>query len=178
MTKGRTPSEAQGDNVGKAARTVVVMGPSGCGKSTVGRRLAELHGATFIDADAHHPLTNVEKMQAGVPLTDEDRIPWLETLADMIWAAAAPERQVLACSALKEDYRRRLGRGESGIFFACLIVPREELARRLRTRPSHFFNPRLLDSQLAALEVPEGGAVDGTAPLDVVVAQIARRACW
>ncbi len=153
------------------------MGPSGCGKTTVGLALARSSGATFIDADDHHPLTNVEKMKAGVPLTDEDREPWLDGLACLL-AAHSSKRIVLACSALKARYRTRLTQGNANIAFACLEVPRDELTRRLAGRAGHFFPKALLHSQLTTLQLPEEGVIDGTQCVPAIVDELVRRTGW
>lgn len=128
---------------------IVVMGPSGCGKSTVGRALADRIGARFVDADDLHPLTNIEKMAAGVPLDDDDRMPWLAVVGR---ALQADDRIVVACSALRRSYRDAIRAEAPETFFAELQVSGEELARRLRAREDHFMPPALLASQLQTLE--------------------------
>jgi carbohydrate kinase (thermoresistant glucokinase family) len=130
---------------------VVVLGVSGAGKSTVGRRLAEESGRVFADADDFHSAANVTKMAAGIPLTDVDRWPWLESMRD--WLAASDEPVVLACSALRCAYRDVLAQA-GDVVFVLLDVPREELAARLVARADHFMPASLLDSQLATLERP------------------------
>lgn len=131
---------------------IVVMGPSGCGKSTVGRALAERMGATFVDADDLHPLTNVDKMAAGIPLDDADRMPWLGVVGTTL---AAHGRIVVACSALRRAYRDAIRAEAPDAFFAELRVDRDELERRMRERPGHFMPAALLDSQLETLEPVE-----------------------
>ncbi len=131
---------------------IVVMGPSGCGKSTVGRALAERIGATFVDADDLHPLTNVEKMAAGIPLDDADRMPWLGVVGTTL---AAHGRIVVACSALRKIYRDAIRVEAPDTFFVELRVDRDELERRMRARPGHFMPAALLDSQLETLEPVE-----------------------
>jgi gluconokinase len=153
---------------------VIVMGVSGSGKTTVGRALAAALGWRFVDADDLHPVANVAKMAGGVPLTDEDRWPWLERLHEALKAAlAAGEDLVVACSALKKAYRRYLEVDMARTRWVYLHAPREVLAERLRTRPRHFMPPSLLGSQLDTLEPPEGALpVDVTPPVDVVVSHI------
>jgi gluconokinase len=129
--------------------TIVAMGVSGAGKSTFGQALADRLDRPFIDADDLHPAANKAKMAAGLPLTDEDRAPWLEAVAD---AAAALPASVVACSALKRRYRDQLRRRDGSIVFVELDVDRDELARRLATRSHEFMSPTLLQSQLATLE--------------------------
>ncbi|WP_164017786.1 gluconokinase [Pyxidicoccus trucidator] len=153
---------------------VIVMGVSGAGKTTVGRALGKSLGWRFVDADDLHPKANVVKMAAGVPLTDEDRWPWLQVLREVV--AEALERGedlVLVCSALKSSYRALLEVDPSRMRWVYLDAPREVLARRLSQRHGHFMPPSLLDSQLATLEVPEDALrVDVSPPPDVVVKRI------
>jgi carbohydrate kinase (thermoresistant glucokinase family) len=135
--------------------TILVMGVSGSGKSTVGRALATRLGRPFLDADDLHPPANVAKMSAGIPLTDADRAPWLRRISQ--WLAdrrAAGEPGVLACSALKRAYRDRLRATEPGLRIAFLAGEPDLLAERLGARHGHFFPARLLQAQLADLEVP------------------------
>jgi gluconokinase len=158
---------------------VVVMGVAGCGKTHVGAALAERLGLAFIEGDAHHPETNVAKMSAGQPLTDADRIPWLDRLATEM----APHRTsggcVVACSALKRSYRDRLTRGSADVVFVHLEAPRPVLEERLRERSEHFMPASLLDSQLAALEPPQPDepalSFDSTEPRTPLVERIAAK---
>ncbi|WP_327098009.1 gluconokinase [Nocardia vinacea] len=130
---------------------VVVMGVSGCGKSTVGALLAETLQVEYAEGDDFHPASNIEKMAAGVPLTDADRLPWLDIVA--AWLGERRERGgVVSCSALKRDYRDRLRAAAPETFFVHLSASRAELARRMETRRGHFMPATLLDSQLAALQ--------------------------
>ncbi|GAA3803066.1 gluconokinase, GntK/IdnK-type [Cellulomonas soli] len=133
-----------------AAPRVVVMGVSGCGKSTVGALLAERLGVPFLDADDLHPRSNVDKMAAGVPLTDEDRLPWLRLVGEAL--AEAPAGAVVACSALRRGYRDVLREAAPEVRFVHLAGTREQLAARLTSRVDHFMPAALLDSQLATLE--------------------------
>ncbi len=138
---------------------VIVMGISGTGKSTVGSMLAEELGWPFVDADDHHPSANIRKMAAHQPLTDDDRQPWLRTLAgiisDFVGRGASA---VVACSALKERYRALL-RVSDDIRFVHLRGSPELLKGRLETRQDHFMPVTLLESQLADLEDPGDSAV-------------------
>jgi gluconokinase len=134
---------------------VVVMGVSGCGKSTIGSLLAQRTGWAFADADTMHPAANVAKMSAQIPLTDEDRWPWLDLVADWIGAwYQAGEPGVMACSALKRAYRDRLRQADPELRLAFLDGTHEILVERLKIRHGHFFPMQLIDSQFADLEVP------------------------
>jgi gluconokinase len=153
---------------------IVIMGPAGAGKTTIGRALAVDLGWRFVDGDEAHPPRNIEKMHAGIPLTDADREPWLATLHTI--AAQAIERNepaVIACSALKERYRQLLRGSLVPVRFVYLRTTEAVLQRRLAERASHFFNPALLATQLAALEEPADALlVDGTWPPERIVAAI------
>ena len=132
---------------------VVVMGVSGCGKTTVARALADRLGWTFAEADDFHPASNIEKMEAGHPLDDQDRAPWLAAIRDWLRErAAAAQDVVITCSALKHSYRDVLRGGGPGVVFLHLDGDRETLARRMAGRSGHFMPGSLLDSQLADLE--------------------------
>jgi gluconokinase len=134
---------------------VIVAGVSGSGKTTVGALLAGRLGWQFADADDFHPAANVEKMRAGIPLTDADRGPWMRAIgAWMDERIARGEDAVVGCSALKRSYRDLLlaGRAEARMVF--LAPDREVLARRLAARHGHFFPEQLLNSQFDALEPP------------------------
>jgi gluconokinase len=133
---------------------IILMGVAGSGKTTVGRELARELGWKFYDADDFHPRSNVEKMSHGVPLNDEDRAPWLGRLRELIESCLARgEDAVLACSALKESYRRTLVVGDR-VKLVYLKGDRELLLERLSERHGHFMKPEMLDSQLATLEEP------------------------
>ena len=136
-------------------RVVVVMGVSGSGKTTVGRELAASLGWRFEEGDALHPAANVEKMRHAIPLTDEDRWPWLHAIAEVIdgWRAKG-EHGVLACSALKRAYRDIIigARGDAALVY--LQGSKELIAARMAARHDHFMPVALLDSQFATLEEP------------------------
>jgi gluconokinase len=134
---------------------VIVFGVSGAGKTTIGDLLAEELGWQFYEADDFHPRANIEKMRSGRPLTDEDRWPWLELLREQITRSlAAKENAVLACSALKRVYRKRLGVSDD-VKFVFLRGDCALIERQLRRRRGHFMNPALLQSQFADLEEPQ-----------------------
>jgi gluconokinase len=137
---------------------VVVMGVSGCGKSTVGALLARRLQVPFVEGDAWHPPRNVERMSAGIPLTDEDRRVWLEALAGRVQEAVArQEGLVLACSALKRAYRDLLRGADPGLRFVWLHGREGLLAARMHGREGHYMPPSLLRSQLDTLEPPSAG---------------------
>jgi len=137
---------------------LIVAGVSGSGKTTVGAMLAGRLGWPFADADTFHPAANVAKMRAGVPLTDDDRRPWLRAIgAWMDERAAASQSAVVTCSALKRSYRDLLLGGRPQARMVFLAADRDVLARRLAARHGHFFPRQLLDSQFDALEPPQPG---------------------
>ena len=146
---------------------VIVAGVSGSGKSTIGALLAGRLGSRFADADRFHPAANIAKMRAGIPLTDEDRRPWLKVLGGwMDERIAGNESAVVTCSALKRSYRDLLLDGRPQARMVFLAPSREVLARRLAARHGHFFPEDLLGSQLADLEPP---APDETARAEPVL---------
>jgi gluconokinase len=155
---------------------IVLMGVSGSGKTAVGTRLAEKLHHEFLDADSFHPPANIEKMKHGIPLTDEDRVPWLRNLHHELSSRLSQAKSViLACSALKESYRTVLREGLSQVCFVYLKVDRATLEERLKARKGHFFPKELLDSQLATLEAPHDAiVVEENRPLDEVVDAIVR----
>ena len=149
---------------------IVVMGPSGSGKTTVGGRLAAALGCPFYDGDDFHPPANVARMRAGQPLGDAERAPWLDTLAELVARTVAEGgAAVLACSALRQAYRRALvarvpeAVRPAAVRFVYLHADPALLAERLAGRAGHFFAAALLPTQLAALEEPDGA--DEPAPV-------------
>ena len=134
-------------------RRIVIMGVSGCGKSTVGAGLAEALHIPYRDGDDLHPAANVEKMRAGIPLTDDDRWPWLDRVAATLHAEAPV---IVGCSALRRAYRDRIRAGAGGpVQFIHLTGSRDVIAARMAARKGHYMPPSLLDSQFATLEPPE-----------------------
>lgn len=145
---------------------VVIAGVAGSGKTTVGKLVAQRLHCAFADGDDFHPAANVAKMHAGIPLTDDDRWPWLRAIASwMDECAAAGESAVVACSVLRRAYREVLLTARARPRMVFLVVPRDICADRLAARHGHFFGADLLDSQFDALELPEPAE-----PVDLVPA--------
>lgn len=158
---------------------LVVMGPSGAGKSVVGAALAEglaqrFPHLDFIDGDDLHPQSNVDKMRAGIPLQDADRVPWLGLIGSAL--AGTEGGRVVACSALRRAYRDAIREACPDAVFVELIVPAEELGDRVVRRPGHFMPASLVASQLGALEPLDGDErgipIDNTGPVDEVVTRV------
>ncbi|WP_261624264.1 gluconokinase [Nesterenkonia marinintestina] len=147
-----TPPQGPGPGAHAGARPVVVMGVSGCGKSTVGELLAEELDGEFLDGDTLHPPENIEKMSAGRPLDDDDRLPWLREIAEQLHDGAQDGPLVVACSALKRSYRDLIREGAPEARFVHLHADMEVLTERLGGRRGHFMPAELLQSQFAALE--------------------------
>lgn len=139
------------------SRIIIVMGVSSSGKSTTGQSIARRLHVPFLDGDGYHPEANVEKMRAGIPLTDEDRWPWLERLAVALHEAADRKGAAVgACSALKRQYRQYLAeKAGEPILFIYLDGSRELIAERMARRQHEYMPTSLLDSQFATLEIPD-----------------------
>jgi gluconokinase len=153
---------------------VVIMGVAGCGKSSFAAALSQALGWQLIEGDEFHPVENVNKMRAGVPLTDEDRAGWLDVLANEL--VQRGPNAVLTCSALKKAYRDRLRQSVPALRFVHLDLTREQSIARVTQRPGHYFQPALVDSQFAALEKPvdEAGVftADATQSIETIQAQV------
>ena len=149
------------------------MGVSGSGKSTIADRLAARLDWRFEDGDGFHPPGNVAKMSAGQPLTDDDRRPWLQAIADEIDRVSRQgERLVVACSALKRAYRDILSHGRKDVRFVFLNGSYELIASRLAARKGHFMPPGLLASQFKTLEPPDTSEHPVTVSIDAPVETI------
>jgi gluconokinase len=149
---------------------IVLMGVSGAGKTMVGGILATTVGYQFYDADDFHPPANIDKMSRGTPLDDADRLPWLETLGALVRRCLAEHTDaVLACSALKETYRRYF-LIDLQVRLVYLKADHDLIRGRLLQRQGHFMNPTLLESQFATLEEPQDAIwIDAAlSPTDIV----------
>ena len=157
-------------------RFYLIMGVSGCGKSAVGRALAQKLGWDFYDADDFHPAENIEKMTSGIPLTDEDRLPWLDILHAIISKSLQENRPgVLACSALKYSYRTRLMESNQDVQLVYLKGSFELIRSRMTARTEHYMPPSMLQSQFDILEEPTDALViDIIRPVDEIVNLIIR----
>lgn len=155
-------------------RFFIVMGVSGCGKSSVGKSLAQTLGWDFYDADDFHPPENVTKMANGIPLDDSDRAPWLASLNELISSSLkADQSGVLACSALKEQYRQKLMNGNDGVQIVYLKGSYDLIWSRMEERADHYMKPQMLKSQFDALEEPTNAiTMDISIPLDDIVRKI------
>lgn len=150
---------------------LVIMGVSGTGKTLIGRRLAAELGAPFVDADDLHSQNNKAKMRAGVPLDDEDRWPWLKTVANELTATPPP---VVACSALRRSYRDFLRAQAPRTFFIHLTGDREIIVEHLALRDHEFMSPTLIDSQLETLEPLTLEEAHFLAPIDLSPDEVSR----
>lgn len=138
------------------SKICILMGVSGAGKSTIGKLLSERLGWQFYDGDDFHPLENVEKMQQGIPLNDSDRYPWLKALRHLIDNLQnQQENAIIACSALRKDYRKLLQNNDKNITFIYLQGTYQKIQERLQQREGHFMRVEMLNSQWQALEIPE-----------------------
>jgi gluconokinase len=158
------------DTTGRRSIHLVVMGVSGCGKSAVGQRIANALGLPLVEGDDFHPKRNIDKMQQGTPLTDDDRADWLQLLGGEL--ARHPGGAVLTCSALKRAYRDTLRAAVPDLRFVHLAISEGESLRRVASRADHFYPPSLVASQFAALQDPAGESgvlvLDGTTTLDAL----------
>jgi gluconokinase len=149
---------------------ILLMGVTASGKTTVGKQLALELGWRFLEGDDFHSPENIKKLRQGMPLNDEDRKPWLEVIRETIRATLARgENAVIACSALKETYRRMLRVSEQ-VIFVYLKATIPLIQERLRRRVGHFMNPNLIQSQFDTLEEPEDALqIDaGLTPAEIV----------
>jgi gluconokinase len=155
----------------------LVMGVAGSGKTAFGKTLAETLGWDFFDADDYHPPENIAKMAAGIPLNDSDREPWLAMLSSVLDSTLTARRHpILACSALKVSYRKRLLEGKDGIAVIYLKGSYDLIWSRISARTGHYMRPEMLRSQFEILEEPQNALVlDISQPLGEMVADVMRR---
>lgn len=163
-----------------AGQVVVIMGVTGSGKSTVADLLAKELDAPLIEGDEFHSKRNIQKMTAGIPLNDEDRMLWLQTILERHTTVGREhDLVVVSCSALKHSYRNILRSGPSNVVFVHLVVSKSEITERLSHRREHFMPKSLVDSQFDTLEQlhpdEQGFSVDGTLPRDEIVLEIVKR---
>jgi len=155
---------------------IFVMGVSGCGKSTIGQLLADQLSMPFIDADDHHLPSSIEKMGQGIPLTDEDREPWLDKL-NQIATQHLENGVVIACSALKEKYRTQLAQSiESNVQWVYLKGDYQLIFDRMQNRHGHFMDAGMLKSQFETLEEPRNAiSIDIANPVEVVIQLLSKQ---
>lgn len=163
------------------ARILIVMGVASSGKTVTGKAIARRLHAPFLDGDNFHPAANKDKMRAGVPLTDDDRWPWLDALARALHEAAGQKGVAVgACSALKRVYRDYLIKqaGEP-ILFVFLDGEVDVIRKRIEARQHEFMSPELLDSQFATLELPSPSEnvvrVEVTDAVETIAAQVVKQ---
>jgi len=154
-------------NQKKIGHVFIVMGVSSTGKSTIGESLAKKIKAKFIDGDDLHPKANILKMSSGLPLSDEDRKPWLERIRDAAFSIEMKkETGVLVCSALKKKYRQQICDGNNSIIFLHLHGEFDLVKERMKDRAGHFMPIKLLKSQFETLEIPQGDEIN-VIPIDI-----------
>lgn len=158
------------------SKVIFVIGVSGSGKTTVGQLLAEKLHWTFVDADDHHPPSNIEKMKSGIPLNDTDRLPWLDAL-HQIALDSLTTGCVISCSALKENYRERLSDSiVDQVAWVYLEGSYDLIYERMQNRENHFMDANMLKSQFEAFEKPEDAmALDIADAPEIIVEKIINR---
>lgn len=168
-SRSRTPAP-------QPARVLILTGPSGSGKTTVGTRLAARLGWPFYDGDDYQPKANIDKMAQGLALNDQDRLPWLRALHDLIAGVLSGRGHgVVACSALKQGYRDILRGDLGGIGMVYFKASLALLEARLKSRSGHFFKSDLLPTQFEILEEPsEALTLDASLDVEVLAAAICR----
>jgi carbohydrate kinase (thermoresistant glucokinase family) len=153
---------------------IYIIGVSGSGKTTIGKKLAGKTAIPFFDADDLHSLSNKEKMKSGQPLTDEDREGWLKSLNELAKKQMNKEGAIIACSALKEKYRKILAEGiVVRVLWVFLQGSYQLIEGRINSRKGHFMPPALLGSQFESLEIPDRAlTIDISKTPDEIVAEI------
>ena len=154
---------------------LVIMGVSGCGKSSAGQAIAQQLNWELVEGDSYHSAQSVAKMQAGTPLTDEDREGWLDRLAQRLAQASSTHGLVLTCSSLKRKYRDQL-RAAQQLGFVFLELDYDTALERVQTRAQHFFSPHLVANQFATLEDPRQESdvltLNATLPLNTIAQKV------
>ena len=160
-----------------SSRIYWVMGVSACGKTTLGKALAARKNLPFFDGDDFHPQANIDKMTAGIPLQDSDRMGWLERLNKLAREQGSQAGAIIACSALKESYREILSRNQNALqVWIVMLGSFEQLLTRIQSRKGHYMPPSLLRSQFDTLEVPDYGIhLDCTKPIVELIEEINRK---
>jgi carbohydrate kinase (thermoresistant glucokinase family) len=142
-------------------RLIIIMGVSGSGKTTVGKLLSGKTGLPFYDADSFHSKENIDKMQAGIPLTDKDRWPWLDSMNVFAKEKLQQSHLLFTCSALKEIYRQRLTKDiESNCHWVYLRGDFDTILKRMQQREQHYMPAALLQSQFDLLQEPANALVE------------------
>jgi carbohydrate kinase (thermoresistant glucokinase family) len=150
---------------------IIIMGVSGSGKTTIGQLLSEKTGWPFYDADSFHPQLNIDKMKAGIPLTDEDRWPWLDSMNAFAKEKLTSSNIIFTCSALKEIYRQRLVKDiDNNCRWVYLKGDFDTIAKRMQQREQHYMPPALLQSQFDVLEEPEDTWVEDISQSPQIIA--------
>ena len=160
-------------------KTYIIMGVAGCGKSTIGREAAKRLNIPFLEGDDFHPQANVEKMSSGIPLCDDDRMPWVDLMVQACKDAASHSNSkenaiILACSALSKTVRERLRKGlNQQCHFIHLHGDKDKIEQRLADRKGHFFKAGLLASQFEALDIPQNAdRLDIFQPINALADQL------
>ncbi len=154
-------------------KLIYVMGVSGSGKTTIGNLIAKETNFLFFDGDDFHPKSNIDKMTSGVPLDDHDRVPWLNEINSFAINQLMDNGVVIACSALKENYRKILSKGIKEVCWVFLKGSFDLIHDRMKKRSDHFMPAALLKSQFDLLEIPENCIViDIEKPIDLILYEL------
>jgi len=156
------------------SKAIILMGVTGSGKTTIGQALSSALGWPFFDGDDYHSPENVKKMSQGIPLSDGDRIHWLETLSHLlIENYHRGEDLILACSALKRIYRDQLRSNHADLIFVFLEGNIDMIRQRMQAREKHYMKPGMLESQFQDLEPPQNALqINIDRPINEIVQEI------
>jgi carbohydrate kinase (thermoresistant glucokinase family) len=156
-------------------KVIILMGVSGSGKTAVGKLLSTELNIPFYDGDDFHPIENIKKMKNNIPLNDTDRLPWLEELSKNINSWQENKGAILACSSLKESYRKVLDKNNEKVFWVVLNGSYQLIFDRISNRNNHFMNSFLLKSQIETLELPNYGLhIDISKDLNEIISVITK----